>query len=265
MKSLFHHAFALLGAACFLVCTGMLLTWQMNFASDVPDLLEPIGPKVEDAAVRIVLDAGHGGMDGGTSHMALQEKVLALKTVGLVKTRLEAAQLENVEVVLTREDDTYLSLHQRVAMANRFPKCYFVSVHFNGSLNRSASGTETFFASPKPAIIQEQIRKRLGLARGTPIRDDCGERFAASVQSVLVGRLGSRDRGIRNNPRLVLPREVVAPSILVECVFLSNPAEALKVRRRGYLEKIADGVAEGILNYVRDTEQDPYADVIPLR
>ncbi|MFT4638741.1 MAG: N-acetylmuramoyl-L-alanine amidase [Verrucomicrobiales bacterium] len=264
MKTIFQNALSALGAIGFLVCVGMLLTRPTNFASYLPDLVEVIEQKIEEPIVRIVLDPGHGGIDGGSHNLTLQEKNLALTTARLVKSRINAAQLENVEVVLTRDEDLYLSLHQRVAVANRFSKCYFVSIHYNASVHRSASGTETFFASPKPSIIQSQVRKRLRLDPDTPIRDNRGEKFAASVQESLVLKLGSRDRGVRNNPKLVLPREAIGPAILVECVFLSNRDEAFKLHRNSYIEEIADGITEGILNYVRDTDQDPFANVTPL-
>ena len=264
MKSFFQNMLSALGAVGFLVCMGMLLTRPTNFASYLPELVEIIEEKIEDPTVRIVLDPGHGGLDGGSNYIGLLEKDLALTTSRLVKDGIDAAGLEHVEVVLTRNEDRYLSLHQRVAVANRFPKCYFVSIHFNASHHRTASGTETFFASPKPAIIQNQVRKRLRLDPDTPILDDRGERFAAAVQQSLVLKLGTRDRGIRNNPKLVLPREAIGPAILVECVFLSNTDEALKLHRSSYLKEIADGITKGILDYVLETAQDPFANVTPL-
>ena len=243
---------------------AMMLTRPTNFASYVPEIVEEIEARLEDPTVFIVLDAGHGGHDGGTSNLALKEKDLALKVVKLVRDRLNAAQLENVEVVLTREDDRYLTLRQRVAVANRHSKAFFVSVHFNGSKHRSASGTETFHANPKPTIIENQLRRRLKLEPEVPIIDTRGERFARSVQDTLVSRLGTRDRGVRNNRNFVLPREVIGPSILVECVFLSNQSEGLKLHSASYLEEIASGITDGILNYLRETGNDPYDGITPL-
>ncbi len=261
MRSFLQNVVSLLGALGFLVCMGMLLTRPTNFASYLPEIVEVIEEKFEDPTVHIVLDAGHGGIDGGTSNKALLEKDLALTVARLVRDRVEEAALDHVEVVLTRQDDTWLSLHQRVALANKHPKCYFVSIHFNASRHRSASGTETFFASPKPSIIENQIRRRMRLPLDMPIEDNRGEQFAEIVQRSLVGKLGSRDRGIRNNPNLVLPREIIGPSILVECVFLSNPAESLKLYRKSYLEDIAQGITDGLLEYVEVTSLDPFAGV----
>ena len=148
-----------------------------------------------------------------------------------------------------------------MAIANRFPRSYFVSVHFNASTHRSASGTETYYASPKPTIIQNQLRRHLKLPENTPIEDRRAERFAQSVQNSLLEALGTRDRGIRNNPKFVLPREVIGPSILVECLFLSNQSEGLKLHGRGYIERIASAITEGILDYVHETEIDPFAGI----
>ena len=259
-----QNCLSIFGAGLFLVCMAMILTRPTNFASYVPEIVEEIETRLEDPTVRIVLDAGHGGHDGGSSYVALREKDLTLKVVKLVRDRLEVAQLDNVEVVLTREDDRYLTLHQRVAVANRYPKAFFVSVHFNASKHRSASGTETYHANPKPIIIENQLRRRLKLDPDVPIMDTRGERFANSVQDALVRKLGTRDRGIRNNRKFVLPREVIGPSILVECVFLSNQSEGLKLHRASFLEDIASGITEGILNYVLETDTDPYNGITPL-
>lgn len=177
MRSLFQSIFSLLGASAFLVCMGMLLTRPTNFAAYLPEVkevMEVIEQKLEDPTVHVVLDAGHGGIDGGTTNLAMLEKNLALEVCRLVRDEIEGADLENVEVVLTRETDLDLSLHQRVALANRYPKSYFVSIHFNASRHRSASGTETFYAEPKPLIIQNQIRKRLRLKPEAPIDDGRG-------------------------------------------------------------------------------------------
>ncbi len=259
MKSLLQNLLSIIGASTFLFCMGMLLTRPTNFAAYVPEMIEIGQEKLENPKVRIVLDAGHGGRDGGSVHKPLLEKELTMRVVRMIRERLVEEALSNVEVVLTREGDEYRSLHQRVGVANRYPKAYFVSVHFNGSEYRSAHGTETFYADPKPTIIQNQIRRRLQWEPGVPLIDTRGRRFAETVQRALVERIGSRDRGIRNNPKLVLPREVIGPSILVECVFLSNPKEAARLQQPGALQAIADGIAEGVIAYVRETEGDPYA------
>lgn len=264
MKGYLQNGLSVLGAALFLVCMGLILTRPSNFASYLPEIVEEIELKLEDPTVYIVLDAGHGGTDGGSAYHRLKEKDLALKVVKSVRSKLRAAALSNVKIVLTREDDRYLTLHQRVAVANRYAKSYFVSVHFNASKIRSASGTETFYAHPKPSIIENQLRRRLDIEPDAPIADTRGERFAQSVQEVLVRRLGTRDRGVRNNRSFVLPREVIGPSILVECVFLSSRTEGAKLHNAAFLEEIADSISEGVLDYVRESRLDPYDGIKPL-
>lgn len=262
MRAFLKNIVSLLGAGVFLVCMGMLLSRPTNFASYLPEIVEVIEEQLEeqfeDPTVHIVLDAGHGGIDGGTTNKALLEKDLTLTVARMVRDRLKAEDLENIEIVMTREKDQWLSLHQRVALANKHAKCYFVSIHFNASHHRSASGTETFYADPKPSIILNQVRRQMKLAEDIPIEDGRGETFAEIMQRAMVSKLGTRDRGVRNNPNYVLPREVIGPSVLVECVFLSNPQEALKLYKRTYQEKVADGLTEGILEYVRLTNGDPF-------
>lgn len=261
MKSLIRNCLSILGALGFLVCMGMLLTRPTNFASYIPDLVEVIEETFEDPTVFVMLDPGHGGIDGGSSNQSLLEKNLALKVCQMVQRKVTVSGLPDVEVVLTRDEDLYLSLYQRVAMANRLPKCFFVSVHFNASRHRSASGTETYYASPKPPIIQNQVLRKLRRTPGLEIVDDRGLQFAEIVQASVVRAIGSRDRGVRNNPKLVLPREIIGPAVLVECVFLSNQREAAQLRQTAFLEDIADGITEGILTYLRQTDRDPFAGV----
>ncbi len=264
IRAVFQQILGSIGAVLFVACMGMLLSRPTELVALFPEAIQIIEEQLEDPTVRVVLDAGHGGIDGGAPGPGgLVEKELAMEVVRKVKAGLEAMDMENLEVVLTRRSNAeYLTLHQRVAMTNRYPKVFFVSVHFNGSKHRSASGTETYFASPKPQIIQNQIRRRLRLDDEIPLTDTRGERFAQVIQEHLVSSIGLRDRGIRNNPRLVLPREVIGPSVLVECAFLTNASDAAKVRSSQFRDRVASGITNGILAYLEETEMDPYAGVI---
>ena len=263
MKWMFQQVLSLLGAGLFLVCVGMLLTRPTNFAAYLPELVEVVEQQFEDPTVHIVLDPGHGGLDGGAApRKGLVEKELALEVANKVKMLLETENLENVEVVLTRETNSeFPSLAQRVAFANRFPKSYFVSIHFNGSEYRKAMGTETFFAEPKSEISLNQVRRLLGFAVDDQILDVRSERLAQLIQTALVGELGTKDRGIKNHRPFMVTRETMGPAVLAEIAFLSNPTEADRIAQADFRSRAASAIAEGILKYLQETEQDPFAGI----
>jgi|MDTC01.1.fsa_nt_gb N-acetylmuramoyl-L-alanine amidase len=265
IKRVFQEALSVVGAALFLGCVGLLLTRPTNFVAYLPEIVEVVEQQFEDPVVRIVLDPGHGGLDGGANRGRLLEKELNLEVAQKVKLLLEAENLENIEVLLTRESNAELpSKSQRVAFANRFPKCYFVSIHFNGSEYQRASGTEVFYAEPKSDIALNQIRRRLGFAKDEILKDVRSERLAQLIQKALIKELGTKDRGTKNHRPFMVTRETIGPAALAEVAFISNPTEAARVGQEGFRSRAAAAIAVGILTYVKETEQDPFAGITKI-
>ncbi|MGI9086782.1 MAG: N-acetylmuramoyl-L-alanine amidase family protein [Chthoniobacterales bacterium] len=167
----------------------------------------------------IVLDAGHGGFDrGGVPYQRIGEKNLTLDVAQRLRRVLEA---DGYRVVMTRNSDVFISLGERVAIANSSRNATFVSVHFNSAARSGANGIETYYYRGDSAAL------------------------AANIHRNVVAGAPSENRGIRRRGYFVLRRTRI-PSVLVECGFLTNPAEAHYILTSGYRQKLAEEIARGI-------------------
>ncbi|MFA5881621.1 MAG: N-acetylmuramoyl-L-alanine amidase [Eubacteriales bacterium] len=182
----------------------------------------------------IVIDAGHGGYDPGAIGITgLEEKGFNLETALLLKDKLDAV---GAKVVLTRDADSFLSLTERVAVANKIYADAFVAIHANSSDNNySAKGTATYFyASSSNPGLYAQLQQRKTLAK--------------TVQDRLVSSAGTRDCGVLQANFMVL-RETAMPSILVESAFLSNRDDEALLKDTQFRDKVAQGIADGLVEY----------------
>ncbi|MEI8235307.1 MAG: N-acetylmuramoyl-L-alanine amidase [Verrucomicrobiota bacterium] len=168
----------------------------------------------------VVIDAGHGGFDrGGIPGQLACEKTLALD----VALRLRGIlQERGVQTVMTRSNDTFIPLPERVAIANAHRGALFVSIHFNSALRRSAEGFETYYCNAGAAGV------------------------AARVQENLTALHPGENRGVKRRPYYVL-RKTRIPAILAECGFLTNPEEATRCRQPEYRQRLARAIANAIV------------------
>ena len=231
---------------------------QLWIASlDVLKVIDPVlrqGRMPGKTPVRtIVLDPGHGGTDRGTRGVTGREKELTLDLARRVQRLLEAAGLK---VVPTRTVDENVSLDERVALTARKHADLFVSLHFNSG--GSAQGIETYCAPPAGAASTASLFHRLFGGGG---EDKCSANqfdeknvwLAHCVQRALLHGTGANDRGVRR-ARYVVIRDAPCPSILVESGFLSNPVEEQRLLTADYRDKLAKGIADGILEYRKTIE-----------
>jgi N-acetylmuramoyl-L-alanine amidase len=215
---------------------------------------------------RIVVDAGHGGHDTGTiGPNGLMEKELvldvALRLGRLLETRLGA------DVIFTRDDDTFIPLETRTAIANEKQADLFISIHANSSHDPSARGVETYYlnftsnpdalevAARENAVSEKSIFELQDLVKKITLKEKIEEsrELATDVQQSLYSGLATRhmtlrDRGVKKAPFVVLIGANM-PSILAEISFVSNPTDAAKLEASGYREKIAESLYKGIANY----------------
>jgi N-acetylmuramoyl-L-alanine amidase len=169
----------------------------------------------------IVIDPGHGGIDrGGIPGQRVPEKIMTLDVSQRLKPILEHA---GYHVIMTRNSDEFISLGTRVAIANAQRNAVFVCVHFNSASRTGANGIETYFYSTESAPL------------------------AASIQTSVVRAAGTENRGVRRRGYYVL-RNTTIPAVLVECGFLTNPTEAQYAQSSAYQQKLAQSIANGILN-----------------
>ncbi|HED04080.1 MAG TPA: N-acetylmuramoyl-L-alanine amidase [Candidatus Fraserbacteria bacterium] len=191
------------------------------------------------APLLVVVDAGHGGKDpGATGFDGLREKQITLSIAQLLQ--ILAWDDPEVRIVLTRHSDRFISLRERIALANHLGAALYVSIHANAFPRSSrVRGTETLVA---------QSDSRSGrLARGDRV-------LAQSLQhqlQVKLGNYGLTDRGVHEQ-RLYL-RWAQMPAALVETGFITNPAEAQKLDTFWYQLKIAKALLDGIKAYLLDS------------
>jgi N-acetylmuramoyl-L-alanine amidase len=216
---------------------------------------------------KIVIDAGHGGHDTGTiGPNGLLEKDVVLdvaKRLGrLLESRLGA------EVVYTRQDDTFIPLETRTAIANRERADLFISIHANSSHDSDARGVETYYlnftsspealevAARENAVSETSIHELQDLVKKIALKEKIEEsrEFAGDVQESLYGGLalnnaGIRDRGIKKAPFIVLIGANM-PSILAEISFVSNPTDERKMETSEHRQRIAESLYRGVSKYV---------------
>jgi N-acetylmuramoyl-L-alanine amidase len=176
-----------------------------------------------------------------------------------------------LEVLMTRNDDRYLTLEERTAFANTHRADLFISVHTNASRDPRAYGTETYFLNL--ATDDESIRvaamenatstKNISdlhsilndLLKNAKINES--SRLAAFVQSGMISHLASngypriKDKGVKQAPFYVLLGARM-PSILVETAFISNREECRLLTTAAFQEHVADSIVRGIRSYIQD-------------
>jgi len=215
----------------------------------------------------VVIDAGHGGHDPGASSRHAVEEHVVLSVALKLKSRLEAAGLE---VILTRDHDTFLTLQQRSGFATP-ERNIFVSIHANSAASGNANGIETWvFGEPlDPSLIDRAIEENGGGELGQELTEVARQQanqlaadilqeaqlnyslsLAESVQGHLVEATGARDRGVRANLFYVI-RTARIPAILVELGFVSNSEEGGRLASDSYQDTLAQGLASGILAFLQ--------------
>lgn len=232
-------------------------------------------------AVRtVVIDPGHGGEDEGARNRdGVWEKDVNLDIAVRV-----AQQLEGFCVILTRWDDTFVSLADRVRIANEARADLFISVHANGSHRADFHGVETYVLDVDTRRYQTRLRGRELELHGEapPVGEDPhwhrdvhllladlamrgatrdARRLAERVQSAVVGRLRERhpetkDLGVKSALFYVLLGARM-PSVLVETGFMTNPAEGRRLARAEHQVQVAEAIADGIRAFAHDRSVRP--------
>jgi|ERR1700677_2408010 len=169
----------------------------------------------------VVVDAGHGGIDpGGIPGQKIPEKPYTLDTA----IRLRALLLKaGFHVVMTRSNDTFIPLPERVRIADAQTNAIFVSIHFNASPTSSGYGLETYYYSTNAKPLADRIQARIA------------------------GGLQTLNRGVKWRGYFVLRKPNIA-AVLVEGGFLTNPVEAQKILQTSYRQRLAELIAKAIID-----------------
>lgn len=243
-------------------------------------LLKETERKIPRVAV-ILIDPGHGGKDPGAyySHtitenktkkekITLYEKDLTLK-VSLYLYDLLKKKYGDKDIILTRSTDEYLKLEERVEIANSIKTApneaiVYISIHFNASFNKNAKGFEVWYLPQdyrRTLIDEEEIpedEKDIVPILNTLLEEEYtleSITLANAINAGLKEKVGmfTEERGLKEESWFVV-RNTRMPSVLLELGFISHREEAIELHKDSYLNKLADGVYNGICTFVDQFE-----------
>lgn len=191
--------------------------------SQKPQSLHKVNNSSSLKGLVVVIDPGHGGTDPGSMAEGVCEKNINLEIAEAVKLKLVKT---GAKVILTREDDCFVDLEDRVALAAQHSAGIFISLHCNASEPDSATGVEIYY-SDYPGSCQ----------------------LACIVQEALVQATGTNDRHVRPSPGFTVLQNVTSPSILVECGFIDSKIDRELLCDGAYQSKLADAILKGLKVY----------------
>lgn len=227
--------------------------------------------QAKEKTFTVVLDAGHGGHDPGNIGNGFKEKDIALKIVLQVGKILEARN--DIKVVYTRKDDTFIDLYKRGKIANDAGADLFVSVHCNAH-HSQAQGTETWIlglhankqnfevAKKENSVIYLEDNHEINYA-GYDINSpesiigltmlqeehlDQSVSLAKFIQDSFTNQLNRVNRGVKQAGFIVLHQSFM-PSVLIEVGFLSNKDEGRYLNSPVGQQNMANSIAASIIKY----------------
>lgn len=204
--------------------TGFVAGWIVSVNGPAPQVEKP-GAEMYLKNKIIVIDPGHGGRDNGaTGAKGTLEKTLTLRTGELIYRKLKSA---GAKVVMTRSNDSYLSLGSRAGISNYHGADAFISIHYDSILDSSVRGMTSYY--------YHGFQKTL----------------ATTIHASIVAQTKIKDRGARFGDYHVL-RENNRNGVLLELGYLSNPIEETLIVSDQYQEKVATGVYLGLAKYFKE-------------
>jgi N-acetylmuramoyl-L-alanine amidase len=232
---------------------------------------EPKQPVI-DRLIIIALDPGHGGEDpGAVGPSGLREKDVVLAVALKLRERLQANP--NIRVLMTRDADFFVPLHERVRKARRVQADLFVSVHADAFINQQARGASVFALSDGAATSaaarwmadRENAADLVGGVNAGAATKDANVLRAmldmsttAQIKDSLklgrevlgqIGKVGRLHKALVEQAGFAVLKAPDIPSILVETAFISNPEEESKLRDPDYQDQLVDALASGIAKY----------------
>lgn len=189
----------------------------------------------ENTATIVVLDAGHGGMDGGASIGNINEADL---TLAIVKKTKEIFEKNGIKVILTRENEDDLSADEfvkkedmlkRVSIINSSNAKLALSIHLNKFSVEKYRGAQVFFSKA----------------------NEINSFFAETMQKSLIAYLKNTDRKIVKRDNIFLLNKVVIPCCIVECGFMSNRDELALIQTEEYQYKLAYALLYGVEDFLK--------------
>lgn len=195
------------------------------------DSIQEAAETNKEPASVIVIDPGHGGMDGGCVSENVVEKDINRMIAARVVVKLKSM---GYQAELAREGDDFIDKAERVENANARNALLYVSIHQNFCEDDSVAGIETWYD-------------------GTDTGRDSG-RLAQLIQQETVRTTGAVNRELVSESELCVTSKSTMPSCLIETGFLSNQKERDKLATKEYRDQIADGIVRGIVRYLTSDE-----------
>jgi N-acetylmuramoyl-L-alanine amidase len=200
----------------------------------------------------LVLDAGHGGEDGGAKS-AVESSWEKQFTLDWAR-RVQALLITNGwQVFLTRTNDQEMALSNRVSFAEQHRADLFLSLHFNSAgTNASQAGLETYCLTPRgmPSTITRDYYDDTAAEYPNNAFDEKNFQLAIRLHRILLEANGHVDRGVRRARFPGVLRGQQRPAILIEGGYLSNPGEARLIAQPAYRQKLAEALARGLMGLI---------------
>jgi len=241
-------------------------------STSIPDL--PVRNQVK----KIVIDAGHGGHDPGTSGKFSREKDVALKIALELGSTIEK-YLKDVEIIYTRDTDKFIDLDVRADIANKNNADLFISIHCNAFPKKDIYGSETYVLGTHKTKANLEVAKRENSV--IMLEQDYEDRYegfdpkspdshilfqlyqnaflenslelAARIETQLKTRAGRHSRGVKQAGFWVLWRTSMT-AVYVETGYLSNPSEEKDLNDQVQQSYIASAIFRAIRDYKLDME-----------
>jgi N-acetylmuramoyl-L-alanine amidase len=240
------------GVECWLGYPPQFLKGQPHVhALDARKVLQPLlaTPPRLPTGRTVVIDPGHGGKDNGTQSVFSKEfEKLYTLDWALRLRRLLATN--GWRVVLTRTNDSDVSLAERVAVAERARADLFLSLHFNSGLpNHGLAGLETFCLTPAglPSSLVRDYADDPRVTYPNNAFDEENFLWACRLHRALLEATGAADRGVRRARFMGVLRGQNRPAVLLEAGYLSNLAEATRLASAEYRQTLAEAVARALM------------------
>ena len=252
---------------------SFLIAVHVNLDLIAQEVNDNLGIKV------VVIDAGHGGKDGGcVGSDVVTEKDIAL-SIALKTGKYIEDNLPDVKVIYTRDTDVFIELFERARIANRNKADLFISIHVNAFTSSNPYGTGTYVMGL--AKTDANLRAAMRENEAILLEDNYEERyenfdpnspesyiamslqqsaflnqsllFAAGVQDQFRERVGRFDRGVKQAPFLVL-HQTTMPSVLIETGFITNPEEEKFLKSENGQDYLASAIYRAFKQYKAEIE-----------
>ena len=252
--------------------------------SEVPGAQQKIAPQLK--VLKVIIDPGHGGKDGGAvGNKGTREKDVVLDIANLLAKTLVDSPENRFKPILTRAEDKFITLEDRISFANQSEGDLFISIHANASEAKRDNGFEVYYNSIATDDSAVDIVKRENagavekketlpadsmfvlweLAQNEFQKESMvfADKVQAGVETSLAkpfsgGRMHFvRNRGVKQAAFAVL-RGVRMPAVLVETSYLSNESDENNLRSSEFKERLVSGLFEAINNMAKkfDKQQE---------